>query len=421
MEIELFQHQVDVINRVWGKYKNIGLFMDLGLGKTTTSTVLALLLDNPKTLIICPKSLIQSWKDNFNKLFPEVKYEDLTKTKNYENFEGFGIVNYEMAVRKPELLKLKDYTLILDESSKICHDNTKRTKFIMKLKPENTILLSGSPCGGGHYENFYTQAKLLGVKMNKTKWWDAFVKWHFSDFSAGYRFKIVDGYKHTDEMIEMLTRYGAVFMKADDVISLPDTIEKVINIPKTISYMKFLNNKIVTIGEEEFVGDNPLSLRLYARMLCAHHNNAKLERLENMLADTDDRVVVFYSFKKDYELIKNICEKLEKPISVVNGDEKDLTNYDARDNCVVLCQMQSASYGLNLQRANKIIYFSLGESADAFIQSKGRIRRIGQNRTCWYYYLVCEDTVEEDIYNSVQNGMDYNDTLFQKYLEKLKA
>lgn len=414
-KINLFQHQIDVINSVKDK-KNVGLFLDLGLGKTITSTVLALIFDNPKTLIVCPKPLIDGWKQTLRDFFKIT----ICDFKDIADKNGFFVINYDKLIRNDEFLKLKDYTLILDESSKICHDDTKRTRFVMKMKPKNTILLSGSPCAGGKYELLYTQAKMLGVDMTKTKWWDSFVKWHVGDFNTGHKFKIVDGYKNTDKMMDLLKKNGAVFMKSEDVINLPEKIENVIEIPSTREYWKFLKKRVIEIGGKEYVGDNPLTLRLYARMFCGSMNPNKVDTLEYLLSDTDERVIVFYSFKEDCEKIKEMCKKLNKPVSIVNGDEKNLENYENFDNSVTLCQFQSASYGLNLQKANKIIYFSLNESADAYIQSIGRIRRIGQNRTCYYYYLVCKDSIESDILDSVKKGEDYNDKLFKKYLEKIQ-
>lgn len=52
------------------------------------------------------------------------------------------LINYELAFRRPELLKLHDITLLLDESSLIQNETAKRTKFIMKLNYKNLILLS---------------------------------------------------------------------------------------------------------------------------------------------------------------------------------------------------------------------------------------------------------------------------------------
>ena len=70
--------------------------------------------------------------------------------------------------------------------------------------------------------------------------------------------------------------------------------------------------------------------------------------------------------------------------------------------------------GLNLQKANKIIYFTLPLSSELFEQSKKRTHRIGQSRSCFYYYLVCENSVEEKIIETLKKRKDYTDALFKE-------
>ena len=74
--------------------------------------------------------------------------------------------------------------------------------------------------------------------------------------------------------------------------------------------------------------------------------------------------------------------------------------------------------GLNLQKANKVIYFSLTDRSELFEQSKKRIHRIGQNQKCFYYVMLCPGTVEEDILHTLEERKDYTDELFKKYQEE---
>ena len=109
---------------------------------------------------------------------------------------------------------------------------------------------------------------------------------------------------------------------------------------------------------------------------------------------------------------------MERPISIINGKEKDLTAYEESADSITFVQYQAGAMGLNLQKANKIIYFSLTDRSELYEQSKKRIHRIGQETTCFYYQLLCPGTIEEDILATLQMRKDYTDELFKAYHEK---
>ena len=46
-------------------------------------------------------------------------------------------------------------------------------------------------------------------------------------------------------------------------------------------------------------------------------------------------------------------------------------------------------------------------------QSKKRIHRIGQNKTCFYYYLLVSDSIETTNLMHLKEGKDYTDYLFE--------
>ena len=69
--------------------------------------------------------------------------------------------------------------------------------------------------------------------------------------------------------------------------------------------------------------------------------------------------------------------------------------------------------GINLQKANKVIYFSPTDRTDLFEQSKKRIHRIGQNQHCMYYKLIARKSIEEDIYKALDSKNNYTMELFR--------
>ena len=121
---------------------------------------------------------------------------------------------------------------------------------------------------------------------------------------------------------------------------------------------------------------------------------------------------MFYNFNAEVDLLKTL---VDRPISYVNGSVKDLTAYEECENSITFVQYQSGSKGLNLQKANRMIYFTPPDGdAINFEQSKKRIHRLKQTKTCYYYYLIVEDSVEENIYETLGIRRDVMNELFKK-------
>jgi SNF2 family DNA or RNA helicase len=314
------------------------------------------------------------------------------------------------------LLQIEDFTLILDESSMIQNETAKRSKFVLKMEPENVILLSGTPTAG-KYENLYSQLKLLGWKITKDLYWKQYVDSEWVETDDGFFRKDVIGYKNVDRLKQKLRQHGAVFMKSEDVFDLPDQIFNKVMIGTSKEYKKFMKNRIIAIDGKELIGDTTLTKRLYARMLCGHYNQNKLEAFKDLIDSTNDRLIIFYNFNDELAALTELCE--DRPISIINGSIKDLTAYEEDNNSITFVQYQAGAMGLNLQKANKVIYFTLPQSSELFEQSKKRVHRIGQNQHCFYYYMMCIDSVEEDILQTLEMRKDYSDELFKEYEEKL--
>lgn len=400
----------------------------MGLGKTFVGAEKAISL-NKDILIVCQKSKIADWKEHFFKYYIDkmkcdesgVWCYDLTSNSGMDMFLHsryrikIGVINYELAWRRQtELLKLHDFTLILDESSLIQNQSAKQSKFILKLNPDNVILLSGTPTAG-KYENLWSQLHLLGWKISEDVYNRQYVNWKKINM-GGFIHKIVDKnnpYKNVDRLKSKLREHGAVFMKTEECFELPE--QTFINkyVPVTKEYKKFMKDCIITVDDNELIGDTTLTKRLYARQLCGQYNKHKLEAFKELVESTNDRLIVFYNFNAELDALKNIVN--DRPISEVNGHCKDLTAYEQEDNSITFIQYQAGAMGLNLQKANKIIYFTLTDKCEDWMQSQKRIHRLKQDKPCFYYILMCKDSVEEQVYKSLERGVDFTDELFKEY------
>ena len=172
--MKLYKHQEDALERT-KTFNKCAYYHDMGLGKTFTGSEKMRMLDDNVNLIVCQKSKINDWIKHCEENMP-TKFVtfDLTNKQDFDLFfswrntetKKIGIINYDLVFRRNELMNLQDFTLLLDESSLIQNYKSKRTKTILKMKPLNVILLSGTPVGG-KYENLYSQLKLLGWDITK--------------------------------------------------------------------------------------------------------------------------------------------------------------------------------------------------------------------------------------------------------------
>ena len=295
------------------------------------------------------------------------------------------------------------------------------------------MLLSGTPTSG-KYERLWSQLRLLGWDISKKAFYASYVQTEWVEQGA-FKQEIITGYKNVQHLKKRLKQFGAVFMKTEEVIELPEQIEQKIFLKITNEYRFFVKHSYIDLdtrnlirfkddsdffGKDitphvELVGDNSLTKTLYCRQLCGQYHKEKLDAFRDLLESTEDRLIVFYNFNEELERLSKIAWEHNRPIAVVNGKQKDLLPYENASNSITFVQYQAGAMGVNLQKANKIIYFTLplGKgSCDLWEQSKKRIHRIGQNKPCFYYYLLVKGSFEEKNLAALQKGKELTDELF---------
>lgn len=409
--MKLFPHQSKILNDSLSRNR-VAYYLDMGLGKTFLGSEKLVRLNAEYNLVICQKSKVEDWIEHFKKYYPDVNVIDYTKSKAKVE-KGVIVINYDLVWRRPEFRELKDITLMLDESSLVQNENTKRSRFILnRLNYKNVILLSGTPTAG-RYERLWSQCRLLGWNISKGEFYNRYVIEHEITINTSrFPIKIVVGYKNVEELKNMLRNHGAYFLKTEDVLSLPEQTFVNIHVDSSAAYRRFRKDRLVEVEGKTLIGDMTLTKMLYERMLCGQYNKAKLEAFSDLLDSTDDRLIVFYNFNEELDKLKELAK--DRPQSEINGSVKDLTAYENKDNSVTFCQYQSGAMGLNLQKANKIVYFTLPLSSELFEQSKKRTHRIGQSNACFYYTLVCRNSVEEKILDTLNQRRDYTNALFEE-------
>lgn len=419
--ITLYPHQQQALDQTKDK-NHVAYYHDMGLGKTFTGAEKMVQLGAKVNLVVCQKSKIEDWIEHFetnvNGHGHIFSIFDLTDNDALFDFMGYdkekiGVINYDLVWRRKELLTLCDFTLMLDESSLIQNETAKRSKFILKMKPANVILLSGTPTGG-KYEKLWSQMRLLGWNISKRTYWSQYIEVEYLDTMGGRSIPIVTGYKNVDRLKRKMIEHGCQFLKTEEIFDLPTQTFQKVKIDSTKEYRTFRKTNIVIVNNNELVGDTTLTKMLYERQLCGQYNGNKLAAFRDLVESTNDRLIVFYNFTEELLQMEKVAFEMNRPRSIVNGNRKDLLAYEKFDDSITFIQYQAGAMGLNLQKANKIIYFSLPLSSELFEQSKKRIHRIGQEKPCFYYLMICKGSIEERILKTLEMRKDFTEKLFEK-------
>lgn len=248
---KLYPFQKHIVDK-FCSYKNFGLFIDMGLGKTPTSLALAEVNNCDRLIIITLNSKTLetqsdegSWKWWASKYKYNLTFYDKNDTSFIQEPSCF-IINYESLFvrgrRKTQKVTLRDsleryvynchghnVALIIDESHKVKNLHSQQTSAIDKLKrllqqtslSLKTYLLTGTPFTTA-YIDLYSQLKLLGCELTKGQFIDYFCIRGNIPGLLGWQQPIV-GYKNLNSLFNLIHRY-AITIKSEDVLKLPEQI-----------------------------------------------------------------------------------------------------------------------------------------------------------------------------------------------------
>lgn len=424
----LFKYQEEALDRV-ADHRDCAFYHDMGLGKTFTGAE-KLMRDHSwqTALVVCQKSKVRDWVDHFEENYPDVNVYNLTLSAGMTLFEWgvidpqenynaggpvVGVINYDLIWRRPQLTDLTCFSVMFDESSLLQNTSSKRTKAAMELalKANSVILLSGTPVDG-KYERLWSQLYMLGWRISERMFWRQYVETE-TTMSEGFPITKVVGYKNEERLARRMKALGCDFLKTADVLDLPEQRFVDVWCDRTKAYAKFARDHYVESYGQEFVGDTTFGAMTAERMLAAAYSEEKLRALEDLVAGTSDRVVVFYNFDVELEAMQGQLSKYERPVSVLNGKRHDLGAFRENSDGIVFVQYQAGAMGANLQEAQYTVYFSPPLASSLFEQSKKRIHRVGQDKPCTYYLLKSRGTVEERIYSTLAMRQDYTERLFE--------
>lgn len=444
-------YQQHCINKII-EIKKLGLFLDMGLGKTVTTltAIRQLKYDRfliRKVLVIAPKKVAEgTWtkeKDKWDhtKLLrvSPVLGSQTKRIRALNTPADIYIINRENVVW------LVDYyrnawpfdMVVIDESSSFKSYNAKRFKALSSMGShiDRLVELTGTPSPNG-LEDLWSQVFLLDGGDRLGKRYSQFRERYFQPDKRGpdgmiYSYEAKPG---TEQSILDKISDICISMKAEDYLQLPDIVYHEISVeldPKARkAYQEMERKMVLELPEEEEVSvtsaaalSNKLLQLSNGAIYDEDHNvheihGCKIEAFLELVESLQGKpALVFYNYQHDRERILAALSKTGLRVRELKTTQ-DEDDWNARKIDILLTHPASSAYGLNLQQGgNHVIWFGLTWNYELYTQANKRLHRQGQTEKVIIHHLVCSGTRDEDVMQALQRKDDVQNWV----METLKA
>ncbi|MEM5878012.1 MAG: DEAD/DEAH box helicase [Candidatus Aenigmatarchaeota archaeon] len=438
----LRDYQIDAVRMICNAYlsgqKGFILGDEQGLGKTLMSIAFLHVVNayNKNVLILTKKPLVY----NFYREILEYDYYGMSSYISFKPQIGkICIIPHSSLTSKVynDLSSISWDIIIFDEVQAIKNTRSKRTRNFVKminlqskLNIKYFILALTGTLIKNRTMDGYVITKLIGIhNLNPY----AFAKKYegvSTTFSFNKNMRYAKYYRNIDpnavaEFRNMLYSSGLYLRRTkNDVISeLPNKnrIFRVfeMNEKGNTEFINAYNNeqKIYDMLNKKINVDKEILQNIsYYRRVIAYY---KVDYIINYIEEFEDldRLVVFAHHNdvidKLYNLIRNKYSDIDLRKIYGRTTEKDRKasveafQGDSDDKIWILASYSVASEGLTLTKANNMIFAELDWSVSNIMQAEDRIHRISQNKTCNYYYFIALKTLDQYIYNVLNDKISY--------------
>jgi hypothetical protein len=439
--------------------KRVGLFVDMGLGKTlaTLATVDELfkkgsLSPDKPILVIAPKMVaLDTWSREAEKWGYDIDVLiniGLTKKKREALFEkARNVTKPTLLTTNPEQLehiktafsdRINPFQMIIvDELSLFKSATSKRFEYLQELSErlEYFVGLTGTPAPNSLLD-VWSQLVIINpnIKYELGRTFFQYRNHFFAPDVVNPRTGVVFSWKlnpGAEEAIYQKIEPHVISMRGAGLVDIPDvtyTNEYVYMDKKSKKVYDYFDKEIrkelsgldqgeqlnvqtganeVTIANSAILKSKLLQLATGAmydadstvseRKYTVFHD-AKIEKLKELINVANSPVLVFYNFVSDLERIR----KAIPGIAVLDTKDKNANALIKKWNegriPVLLANPASTGHGLNLQDGGHIIvWFSQTWRNEVYRQANKRLHRSGQKHPVQIIHIVTKDTADEEV------------------------
>lgn len=291
---------------------------------------------------------------------------------------------------------VKDAFFIFDEQRVVGRGAWVKA-FLKISKANRWILLSATP--GDTWMDYVPVFIANGFYKNRTEFNERHVI-----FSRFAKYPQVDRYVNEGRLI----RYRKDILVTMDYEKPTRTHEELID----VDYDRQTYKDIMTVRWNIYE-DAPIqnaSELCYIARKSVNSDPSRIEAVIDIVMD-HPKVIVFYNYDYELELLKNAPYGKDISIAEWNGHKHQLI--PKSDRWVYLVQYTAGAEGWNCIETDTMVFFSLNYSYKIMVQSAGRIDRMNTPFTDLYYYkLRSNSPIDIAISKALRKKQNFNENKF---------
>lgn len=404
---------------------------DMGVGKSLEALLYAHRHPEQRPIVIvCPASLKWNWDMEAKKHFhlrTEILEGFKPWTGNRLTNSPILIINYDILEpnrRKEHTKKIESWTqwiidrikpqlVILDEVHYLGSRTSKRTKAVRKLCRDvpHILALSGTPLQNRPAELWPT---LNIIRPDLFPSWWPFAMSHCNPKRTPWGWDC-RGASNLKLLREILLRNCMVRrLKSEVLAELPSKQRTTLPVALSKSDMReyesarkdFMGWLVKTKGKRLPKALALVKLGYLKRLAGLFKLPMVMEWIDNFLATTDEKIVVFAIHKK---IVSELQKRYKKMCVVVDGStpnkvrQSSVQKFQSDRKCrVFIGNVQAAGVGITLTASSTVLFTELDWKPGSMMQCEDRISRIGQKNACQIVYMIAKDTIEESLVKLLQ-------------------
>ena len=128
----------------------------------------------------------------------------------------------------------------------------------------------------------------------------------------------------------------------------------------------------------------------YLMRKVVNSNNSRLLAIKKLI-QKHPKIIIFYNFNYELEMLKNFSYEMQIPTAEWNGHKHELI--PMKDRWLYLVQYTAGAEGWNCIETNCIVFYSQNYSYKIMTQAAGRIDRLNTPFSDLFYYHIRSNSV----------------------------